>query len=64
MSTVEPLMTMSDLSAMLGVPIGTLYAWRSRGEGPRGYHVGRHVRFRRVEVEAWLAAHADMERVG
>jgi excisionase family DNA binding protein len=55
----ERLMTIADLSAMLGVPIDTLYGWRHRGEGPRGYRVGRHVRYRRSSVEAWLEEQAD-----
>jgi excisionase family DNA binding protein len=55
----ERLMTIAELSAMLGVPIGTLYGWRHRGEGPRGYRVGRHVRYRRSNVEAWLEDQAD-----
>ncbi len=44
----ERLMTIADLSEMLGVPIDTLYGWRHRGEGPRGYSIGRHVRYRRA----------------
>jgi hypothetical protein len=27
---------------MLGVPFDTHYGWRHRGDGPRGYRVGRH----------------------
>jgi excisionase family DNA binding protein len=55
----ERLMTIADLSTMLGVPVDTLYGWRHRGEGPRGYCVGRHVRYRRCSVEAWLEEQAD-----
>jgi excisionase family DNA binding protein len=55
----ERLMTIADLSTMLGVPVDTLYGWRHRGEGPRGYRIGRHVRFRRSSVEAWLEEQAD-----
>jgi excisionase family DNA binding protein len=55
----ERLMTIADLSMMLGVPIDTLYGWRHRGEGPRGYRIGRHVRYRRSSVEAWLEDQAD-----
>jgi excisionase family DNA binding protein len=55
----ERLMTIADLSTMLGVPVDTLYGWRHRGEGPRGYRVGRHVRYRRSSVEAWLEEQAD-----
>ena len=50
----ERLMTIAKLSTMLGVPIDTLYGWRHRGEGPKGYRVGRHVRYRGSTVEAWL----------
>jgi hypothetical protein len=35
----ERLMTIADLLTMLGVPVDTLYGWRDRGEGPRGYRV-------------------------
>jgi excisionase family DNA binding protein len=56
----ERLMTIRDLSAMLGVPIDTLYGWRHRGLGPAGYRIGRHVRYRRATVEAWLARQADV----
>ena len=59
----EALMTLMDLSEMLGVPVGTLYGWRHRGEGPPGYRVGRHVRYRRSAVEAWLETCADGEQL-
>jgi hypothetical protein len=39
--------TIADLSWMLGIPVDTLYGWRHRGLGPRGYRVARHVRYRR-----------------
>jgi excisionase family DNA binding protein len=53
----ERLMTIAELFTMLGVPVDTLYGWRHRG--PRGYRVGRHVRYRRSSVEAWLEEQAD-----
>ncbi len=48
-----------EVAAFLGVPLRTVYRWRSRSEGPRGYRVGRHVRYRVEDVEAWLAARRD-----
>ena len=42
------------LSSYLGVPVATLYAWRSRGHGPASIRVGRHLRYRAKDVEAWL----------
>ena len=58
----ERLMTLVELSEMLGVPVSTLYAWRYRGEGPAGYRIGRHVRYRRPVVEAWIEGQADPVR--
>lgn len=55
----ERLMTTLQLSEMLGVPVDTIYAWRHRGTGPVGYRVGRHVRYRRAAVEAWLEVRVD-----
>ena len=63
MESTERLMTLADLSDMLGVPVNTLYGWRVRGEGPVGYRVGRHVRYRRTAVEAWLETQTDHERM-
>ena len=59
---VERLLTITELSEMLGIPIDTLYGWRHRGEGPRGYRIGRHVRYRRAVVEAWLEGRLDQAR--
>ena len=58
----ERLMSLADLSELLGVPVGTLYGWRHKGEGPPGYRIGRHVRYRRSAVEAWIEAQADTHR--
>ena len=55
----EKLMSLTDVSEMLGIPVQTLYRWRYKGDGPAGYWVGRHVRYRREAVEAWLEQRAD-----
>ena len=44
---------------MLGIPVDTLYGWRHRGEGPQGYRIGWHVRYRRATMEAWLEGRLD-----
>ena len=56
------LLTIVELSDMLGIPVDTLYGWRQRGEGPQGYRIGRHVRYRRSAVEAWLEGRLDQAR--
>jgi len=60
----EPVLSLSELAARLGVSVQTLYDLRSQGRGPRGFRVGRELRFRLSEVDAWLARmeEADAER--
>lgn len=55
----ERLWSVEDASAWLGVPVGTLYQWRSRRSGPRAYRVGRHLRYDPVDVRAWLDEQAS-----
>ena len=49
-----------DVAAFLGVPVKTLYQWRYKGVGPPGIRVGRHVRYRRQDLDAWLDRLAEM----
>lgn len=53
-STDDPLLTPVDVAKYLGVPPATVYAWRYRGVGPRSIKVGRYLRWRRSDVDAWL----------
>jgi excisionase family DNA binding protein len=48
-----------ELAAELGIPVRTIYAWRTTGKGPHGHKIGKHVRFRREDVEEWLVTTAD-----
>lgn len=48
-----------DLARELGVPVRTIYTWRSKGKGPRGATFGKHVRFRRADVEQWIETLLD-----
>lgn len=50
------------LAEYLNVPVATVYKWRYEGTGPPGIKVGRHVRYRRGDVEAWLDANASDPR--
>jgi excisionase family DNA binding protein len=58
-SGLTTLLSVEEIAAWLQVPIATIYRWRSRGEGPPGYKIGKHVRFDRGEVLTWLAAQKD-----
>jgi excisionase family DNA binding protein len=54
------LLSPPEVAAFLGVPLQTIYRWRYRHEGPRGYRVGRHVRYRVTDIERWLEEHRDV----
>ncbi len=58
----DPLLTVDEVAAWLGKPKATLYAWRTRKQGPRGIRVGSDLRYRRGEVEAWLDAMTEQRR--
>lgn len=59
MAGVERLLSMDEVAEMLGVPKRTIDNWRAVGKGPRGIVVGRWVRFRPTDVDAWLEKQAD-----
>ncbi len=56
------MMTPDELAEYLGVPLRTLYAWRYRGEGPRGYKIGKHIRYRQSDIKVWLEEQASGDR--
>ena len=45
------------LAIRLGVSRSTLQSWRYAGRGPRFIKLGRLVRYRNVDVDAYLQAH-------
>lgn len=51
-----------DLADEIHVPVGTVYQWRYKGTGPKGFKIGRHVRFRRADVDRWIEEQADPTR--
>ncbi len=51
---MERLLTAQDLADYLEVPVKTIYTWRHRNAGPRGFRIGRHLRFQWRDVQAWL----------
>jgi excisionase family DNA binding protein len=48
-----------ELAAELGVPVRTIYAWRQARKAPRGAVFGKHLRFRRSDVDAWIEQRLD-----
>lgn len=47
------LWTIDDVANYLGVPKQTIYSWRHTGYGPKGFRVGKHLRWRAAVVIAW-----------
>ncbi|OJX68311.1 MAG: hypothetical protein BGO95_00960 [Micrococcales bacterium 73-13] len=56
---LEPLLGVAELADYLGVPPQRVYDWRLSGTGPRGYRIGRELKFPVSEVRRWLAERAE-----
>ncbi|MGX7825629.1 helix-turn-helix transcriptional regulator [Actinokineospora sp. 24-640] len=50
---------MDEVAAYLRVPVTTVYQWRTRGYGPVGRRVGRHLRYRAEDVARWVDGLAE-----
>jgi Helix-turn-helix domain len=67
---LEPLLDVTELAAYLGVPVSTLYDWRTRGKGPVAYRFGnqllrvraREARARRLPAAGMLETDVPAER--
>ena len=57
----ERYLTPLDLADLLGVPLETVYQWRRKHTGPRGFRVGRHLRYDPEDVRTWVAGLIDTE---
>jgi len=56
---LEPLLSVTELAGYLGMPVTTVYDWRSNGTGPVGHRFGKHVKFAVCDVRAWAEAQRD-----
>lgn len=54
LSLVDGVLSLSELCAQLQVSVQTISDLRSQGRGPPGFRVGRELRFRVSEIDAWL----------
>lgn len=57
MTPTQPgdLLTAPQVAEILGVEVQTLWQWRHRGRGPESFKLARELRYRRENVERWLA---------
>jgi predicted DNA-binding transcriptional regulator AlpA len=56
-------LTIAQLADREGVPVRTIYYWNATGTGPRRMKIGRTVRYRVADVEAWEQSRT-VERAG
>ncbi len=61
---IEQLLTPAEVAEILRVPLKTLYQWRHRGEGPLTLKIGRHLRYRPSDVEAFIDGRAPLGNFG
>ncbi len=54
----EDLIGPEGLAAYLGIPLPIIYGMNSRGTGPRRIRIGKHVRYRKADVDAWVDTRA------
>lgn len=50
---LDHLWSVADVAAFLGVPKKTIYSWRTAGKGPKGFRVGKHLRWHPSTVFEW-----------
>lgn len=51
---MSELMTLPEVCELLGISEATAYYWRQKSYGPKGARIGKQLRYRRADVEAWL----------
>jgi len=56
-SVKNPLLTISEVIAELGIPRSTFYRWRQLRKGPRSIKLPNgDVRIRRSDLDRWIAS--------
>lgn len=51
---MRPLMTIEQLAEVLQIPIDTIYVWRAKKYGPPAIKVGKYLRWKPEDVQAWI----------
>jgi predicted DNA-binding transcriptional regulator AlpA len=62
MADAPTCLTLRQLADRLSVSPKVLYGLRYRGDGPPALRVGRELRFRLVDVEAWEQSHLEQPK--
>ena len=62
MAQLEPLLSIEQVSEWTGLAVQSLYALRSRGEGPPSLKISNRVRYRHSAVESWIREQEQAEQ--
>jgi excisionase family DNA binding protein len=60
-AVLPELLSLKELARYLGVPPSTVYYWRNQRTGPPGFRIGKQLRYRVSEVDAWLRQREERE---
>lgn len=52
-------LSVDELAEYLQLSKETIYHWRLEGTGPKATKLGKHLRYSRANVEAWLKSRMD-----
>lgn len=55
-AVTDHLLVDAEVANLIGVKVATLPFWRSRKFGPPHLKIGKLVRYRREDVDRWLAS--------
>ena len=61
---MSELLSIDEVSAYLGIPVDSLRRWRTQGTGPRAAKLGKHLRYRKDEVDRWVTEREKDDRRG
>lgn len=56
----DRLLCIEEVSAMLQLPVATIYKQRSMGLFCPAYKLGRHLRWKRTELLGWIETKRDI----
>jgi predicted DNA-binding transcriptional regulator AlpA len=54
-------LTPDDIAEMFEVPKETVYQWRKKRIGPRGFRIGKHLRYDPADVRAYVDQRKHVE---
>lgn len=52
----DQLLTITEVAALLRVPVATLRWWGHKGSGPDRFKIGRRIMYRQSDVDKWIDA--------